>query len=86
MNLKGVPWRCPRMGWVGQGQHLLWWRILLCKIQPQIPPKKRIVPARAWRKGGLGGLPTRPSEIKLWTAPPSCSLRAEPRTKVFFSF
>ena len=25
--------------------------------QPQIPPKKRIVPARAWRKGGLGGIP-----------------------------
>ena len=45
------------MGWVGQGQHLFWWRILLCKIQPQIPPKKRIVPARAWRKGGLGGIP-----------------------------
>jgi hypothetical protein len=22
--------------------------------QPQIPLKKRIVPARAWRKGGLG--------------------------------
>ena len=29
--------------------------------QPQIPPKKRIVPARAWRKGGLGGIPPRPS-------------------------
>jgi len=27
--------------------------------QPQIPPKKRIVPARAWRKGGLGGIPPR---------------------------
>ena len=39
------------MGWVGQGQHLLW-RILLCKIQPQIPPKKNR-PARAWRKGVL---------------------------------
>src|SRR3989304_3785149 len=74
------------MGWVGQGQHLFWWRILLCKIQPQIPPKKRIVPARAWRKGGLGGIPPRPSEYKKRTAPPSCSLRAEPRTKVFFSF
>ena len=58
------------MGWVGQGQHLLWWRILLCKIQPQIPPKKRIVPARAWRKGGLGGIPPRPSEYKKRTAPP----------------
>ena len=54
--------------------------------QPQIPPKKRIVPARAWRKGGLGGIPPRPSEYKKRTAPPSCSLRAEPRTKVFFSF
>jgi len=40
MNLWGVPWRCLRMGWVGQWQHLFWWRILLCKIQPQIPPKK----------------------------------------------
>jgi hypothetical protein len=40
---------------LGQGQHLLWWRILLCKIQPQIPPKKRVVPARAWRKEGVGG-------------------------------
>src|SRR3990167_1073939 len=46
--------------------------------------EKRIVPARAWRKGGLGGIPPRPSEYKKRTAPPSCSLRAEPRTKVFF--
>ena len=35
---------------------------------------------------GLGGIPPRPSEYKKRTAPPSCSLRAEPRTKVFFSF
>jgi len=28
------------MGWVGQGQHLFLWRILLCKIQPQNLPKK----------------------------------------------
>ena len=41
------------MGWVGQGQHLFWWRILLCKIQPQIPPKKRILPPTAWRKRGF---------------------------------
>jgi hypothetical protein len=34
----------------------------------------------------LGGIPPRPSEYKKRTAPPSCSLRAEPRTKVFFSF
>ena len=54
--------------------------------QPQIPPKKRIVPARAWQKGGLGGIPPRPSEYKKRTAQPSCSFRAEPRTKVFFSF
>ena len=51
--------------------------------QPQIPPKKRTVPARAWRKGGLGGIPPRPSQSE---APPPCSFRAEPRKKVFFSF
>jgi hypothetical protein len=31
--IKGVPLRCPRMGWVGQGQHQFWRRILLCKIR-----------------------------------------------------
>ncbi len=49
-------------------------------------PKKEPSEARARRKGGVGGIPPRASEIKKRTAPPSCSLRAEPRTKVFFSF
>ena len=57
------------MGWVGQGQHHFWWRILLCKIQPQIPPKKRIVPARAWRKGGLGGNSATPERIQKTDSP-----------------
>jgi len=47
---------------VGQGQHLFWRRISLCEIRPPIPPKKRAVRARAWRKeGGVGGIPPRPS-------------------------
>jgi len=29
------------MGWVGQGQHLLWWRILLCKIRNSEAKKER---------------------------------------------
>ena len=47
--------RCPRTGGLGQGQHLLWRRISLCEIRPPIPPKKRAVRARAWRKEGVGG-------------------------------
>src|SRR3989344_4804001 len=42
------------MGWVGQGQHLFRWRILLCKIRPPIPPKKRAVRAVARRFRRLG--------------------------------
>jgi hypothetical protein len=29
------------MGWVGQGQHLFWWRILLCKIRNSEAKKER---------------------------------------------
>src|SRR3989339_128912 len=29
------------MGWVGQGQHLLWWCILLCKIRNSETKKER---------------------------------------------
>jgi len=54
---KGVPLRCPRTGGLGQGQHLLWRRILLCKIRSPNPPKKRPAQARARRKGGVGGIP-----------------------------
>ena len=32
--------------------------------QPQIPPKKRIVPARAWRKGWVGGNSATPERIQ----------------------
>ena len=85
MNLYGVPCHCSRMGWVGQWQHLFWWRILFCKIQTQIPPKKKSLPGMAWRKSGLGGIPPRPSVYKKRKAPPSCLLRAQPRTKVFLS-
>ena len=41
----------------------------LAHPQTQIPPKKRIAPARAWRKGELGGIPPRTSEYKKRTAP-----------------
>ena len=37
--------------------------------QPQIPPKKRIVPARAWRKGGLGGNSATPERIQKADSP-----------------
>jgi len=48
--------------------------------------KKIAVGSEGVAEGGVGGIPPRPSEYKKRTAPPSCSLRAEPRTKVFFSF
>ena len=47
------------------------------------PPKKSPSEARARRKGGVGGIPPRPSRSE---APPPCSLRAEASKKVFFSF
>ena len=37
--------------------------------RPPIPPKKRAVRARAWRKGGVGGIPPRPSRSEAF--PPS---------------
>jgi len=49
------------MGWVGQGQLLFWWRILLCKIQPQIPPKKKNRPREGVAEGGFGGNSATPS-------------------------
>ena len=48
--------------------------------------EKKNRPSEGVAEGGLGGIPPRPSEYKKRTAPPSCSFRAEPRTKVFFSF
>jgi len=37
--------------------------------QPQIPPKKRIVPARAWRKGGWGRNSATPERIQKADSP-----------------
>jgi len=48
--------------------------------------EKKNRPREGVGEGGLGGIPPRPREIKLKTAPPSCSFRAEPRKIVFFSF
>ena len=48
--------------------------------------KKIAVGSEGVAEGGFGGIPPRPSEYKKRTAPPSCSLRAEPRKIVFFSF
>lgn len=49
--------------------------------------EKKNRPSEGVAEGGFGGgIPPRPSEIKLWTAPPSCSFRAEPRKIVSFSF
>ena len=54
--------------------------------QPQIPQKKESSPRGRGGRGVWGGIPPRPSEYKWRTAPPSCSVRAEPSKKVFFSF
>src|SRR3989338_8638145 len=56
------------MGWVGQGQHLFWWRILLCKIQPQIPPKKNR-PREGVAEGGFGGNSATPERIQKADSP-----------------
>jgi len=48
------------------------------------PAEKIAVGSEGEAEGG--GIPPHPSKYKKRTAPPSCSLRAEPRKKVFFSF
>jgi len=57
------------MGWVGQGQHLFWWRILLCKIQPQIPPKKKNRPSEGVAEGRFGGNSATPERIQKADSP-----------------
>jgi hypothetical protein len=42
------------MGWAGQWQYLFWWRILLCKIQPQTLPKKIGLCPKSKRERGWG--------------------------------
>jgi len=50
------------MGGLGQGQHFLWWRISLCEIRPQIPPKKRqSEQGSGGRRELRGAIPPHPS-------------------------
>ncbi len=44
------------------------------------------IPARARRKGGGGGIPPHPSEIKSWPAPPPCSFRQSRTQQKSFLF
>src|SRR3989338_3702838 len=74
------------MGWVGQGQHLFWWRILLCKIQPQIPPKKESSPRGHGGRGGWGEF--RHARANTKSGQPRRPARSEqnPAQKVSFPF
>ena len=81
------------MGWVGQGQHLFWWRILLCKIQPQIPPKKRtewlvrfgnpVRPRKNTAEGGCGGNSATPERIQKADSPAVLLVKSRTPQKSF---
>jgi hypothetical protein len=82
------------MGWVGQGQHLFRWRILLCKIQPQIPPKNPLAEkfwgrsqSRRAKRKGVGGNSDFPLRNQNEASPAIClnTWKAEHHRKILFS-